>query len=117
MANNAPTFDNDLISVTFIQGADAYSFNIPNYIDPDGNAVIFTWVQTGTSTQPTFIAFDGTQFTIRADASTTPGTYPITMTITDCWGVYTTSSFNVIIVLNTAPFFSPAFSAITVCDG
>ena len=44
MANNAPTFDNDLISVTFIQGADAYSFNIPIYSDPDGDAVIFTWV-------------------------------------------------------------------------
>ena len=44
MANNAPTFTNNLISVTFIQGADPYSFNIPNYIDPDGNAVIFTWV-------------------------------------------------------------------------
>ena len=44
MANNAPTFDNDLISVTFIQGADAYSFNIPNYIDPDVNLVTFSWV-------------------------------------------------------------------------
>ena len=44
MANNAPTFANNLISVTFIQGADPYSFNIPNYIDPDGDNVIFTWV-------------------------------------------------------------------------
>ena len=39
------------------------------------------------------------------------------MTVTDCWEVYTTSSFNVIIVLNTAPFFNPVLSAITVCAG
>ena len=44
MANNAPTFDNDLISVTLIQGADDYLFNIPNYSDIDGNLVTFSWV-------------------------------------------------------------------------
>ena len=44
MANNAPTFINNLSDVTFIQGADDYLFNKPNYIDPDGDAVIFTWV-------------------------------------------------------------------------
>ena len=44
MANNAPTFAYDLISVTFIQGADPYSFNIPDYSDADNDAVIFTWV-------------------------------------------------------------------------
>ena len=44
IANNAPTFINNLSDVTFIQGADDYLFNIPNYIDNDGDAVIFTWV-------------------------------------------------------------------------
>ena len=44
MPNNAPTFANDLSDVTFIQGADDYLFNIPNYSDIDANLVTFSWV-------------------------------------------------------------------------
>ena len=57
-ANYAPTFRSDLLDVQVIQGADLFSFGIPDYTDEDGNIPDFTWFETGTTSKPSFIVYE-----------------------------------------------------------